>query len=535
MAYDPYRHVNEIYKLKGIWDDANKKGDTATKSDAAAKAQYYYGLLRNNGYTDIADKLSKADYTGAKKINDTYAKAGKVKTRDYLYTLGKSKGLTSTDVDKLISYDNDTGEISFGGLNVGKPDSVVDGVSYWDDTTKLDNAFNDYVSKSGTVRSGDVAVNQENEELFKKYSQEYEDLKKTNPFETDEGKAILAKYDLAGLQGRDNAVATGGASNGGNIDSYAAANALRQQTALVNQGQMTVLESYNQRLEHARNLLSDMGVNIDRVYNQNETSKSNQVSRDVATSESTGFVTDEQLKSSSSLWDGGMVNSKIDYQAQINRIQKLYNTTNSQSEKQQYAIALKLLEMARNDKIKQTGSSEAPTYNFQSLINNANTTLTREQIESAERIATAGNETALAQTNANNATTEKVAKIEAQNNLDQIGANADATIKVTKETQAGQNGFDETEISKMDTAVKNINAAFSSSENGKEKGVDVIAINGNGTYSFSPGVKANWYAHPVVKALFDNSNIEFEEMEYIIYQLGLGSQYEAGKFGYIFK
>lgn len=293
MAYNPYSAVNAIYKFKGQWDSASKAGDEAKKNEAAQKAQEYYKQLRNNGYSSVADELTAADLNSAKSINDYYAKKGRNPTRPYLYSLGKQYGLSQNEMDKIISWDNDTGEVSIGGKKVGKPDSVVDGTSYWSDTTALDNAFSDYIDRSGTTRSKTAAVNQENENLFKKYNQEFEDLKNTNPFKTDEAKSILAKYDLAGLQGRDNEVASNAGSNGGNIDSFAAANALRQQSSLINQGQQAVLEAYQQKLDHAKSLLSDMGVNIDRVYNQDETSKNNDVARKSEVASVTGYTPTE--------------------------------------------------------------------------------------------------------------------------------------------------------------------------------------------------------------------------------------------------
>lgn len=153
MAYSPYNAVNAIYKLKGQWDSANKSGDETKKNEAAQKAQSYYNELRRNGYGSVADELTASDYAAAKSINDYYAKTGRTATRPYFYTLGKSRGLSESDIDKLIGWDNTTGEITFGGKNIGKPDSVVDGTSYWSDTSVLDNAFNDYVDKTGLTRS----------------------------------------------------------------------------------------------------------------------------------------------------------------------------------------------------------------------------------------------------------------------------------------------------------------------------------------------------------------------------------------------
>ena len=140
-------------------------------------------------------------------------------------------------------------------------------------------------------------VNRENAGLFDKYNATYDELTKTNPFTTDEAKAILGKYSLAGLQARDNATASGGASNGGNIDSYASANAMRQQASLISQGQQTVLNSHQQKIDNIRGLLSDMGVNIDRVFNQDETSKNNDVARKSEIASVTGYAPDEWVVS----------------------------------------------------------------------------------------------------------------------------------------------------------------------------------------------------------------------------------------------
>ena len=433
MAYNPYSAVNAIYKLKGQWDSANNAGDTATKNNITVKAQDYYKQLRNNGYGDIADELTASNYTQAKAINDKWAKMGKTSTRDYLYSLGQSKGMSQSDIDKLISWDNQTGEVSFGGKKIGTPDTVVDGVSYWSDTSVLDNAFNDYIERSGTAPSNAVLSSQNSVDVKNKinqlwglqtgghsdlvglYKQEYEDLKNTNPFETETGKAILAKYDLAGLQGRDNAVASGAGSNGGNIDSFAAANALRQQSSLINQGQMVAIDAHQQKLDHARALLSDMGVNMrddytsmqntiglqqneaQRLFENDETAKNNAVARESEISSNTGYSTDNQLKATSNLWKNGeLTDTATDYQARINEVKVLYDNAKTEADKQTYGLTLKLLEMARNDKIAKTGSTQKPTYYYQSLVPNSNTALTREQIASAERIAKGEHDTSLA-------------------------------------------------------------------------------------------------------------------------------------------
>ena len=390
MAYNPYNDINQIYKLKGQWNDANKNNDSDKKNDIAKKAQEYYAKLRSNNYGGVADELAGSNYDQSKIINNYYAKTGRTETRPYLYSVGNKFGLSQNDVDKLIKYDNDTGEISFGGKSVGKPDAVVNGTSYWSDTSVLDNAVNDYIARSGKSQPKSMSVAQENDSLFKKYNQEYEDLKNTNPFTTEEAKSILAKYDLAGLQGRDNAAANGASSNGGNIDSFSAANALRQQSVLINQGQQAVLSAYQQKLDHARNLLSDMGVNIDRVYNQDETTKNNELSRDIAVSELTGKVHPNLRYNDNPYFnkDGDLINENIDYQSIIDTAsEKLKNAVNA-SEKANLEATIKYANQARNYKIANdpTLSKYADSMTLVAPDETADFQLSKEQLASNERI-----------------------------------------------------------------------------------------------------------------------------------------------------
>lgn len=295
MAFNPYEAVNRIFNLKGEWEDATRAGDTERAEKAAQAAKAYYEQLRKNNYGSVADELASKNYEQSKYLRDYYAKTGNTEFRPYMYSLGSKYGLSQADVDKLIKWDDATGEITFAGKKLGKPFSVADGSSYFQDTSILDNAFKEYAERTGLTRPASTMISQENESLFRKYSDEYEYLKNTNPFETEVGKSILARYDLKGLQGRDNEVATGAATNAGNIDSFSAANALRQQAALRSMGEQTALAAHQQRLQNAQNLLAQMGVHIDRVFNQDQTAQNNQVSRDLAVAETFGKATSNQF------------------------------------------------------------------------------------------------------------------------------------------------------------------------------------------------------------------------------------------------
>lgn len=284
---------SDIDNLVG-WNDATGEvtfnGSVVGKPDEVRNGVSYWNdtsALDNalNNYVNQqaeakkqAELKAQQEKEAAEKYErDKVAKTGKSATRDYFYSLGTAYGLSPSDVDKLISWDNQTGEVTFGGKKIGTPDVVVDGVSYWSDTSVLDNAFKDYVNRSGLTKSNDQLMAQHNTEIQDKVNNLYglqtsdrqmmtdkygklEDTAYSNPFESDEAKAILGKYDLSALQGRNNAVASGGSSNGGNIDSYAAANALRQQAALVNQGQMAVLDAHNNKINNVKGILSDLGI-----------------------------------------------------------------------------------------------------------------------------------------------------------------------------------------------------------------------------------------------------------------------------------
>ncbi len=364
MAYDVKATANRILGLKNDWNTASASGDTEKANQIAANAQNYYKQLRENGYEDVAQKLYDSNYDQSKKyINDYFAAQGRSAIRPYLYTAGQKYGLSQSDIDNALSYNETTGEVTFGGKNMGKPAAISsDGVSYWD-TDTLDNAFNDYISRSGTTRKVSDSINQENENLFSRYNNlsdtytqdynDYMDLVKQNPYTSEEGKAILSQYNLAGYTGRQNALASGAASNGGNVDSYSAANAMRQQAALTAQGQQAALDAYNakvqaaynstDKLESARQLLSDMGVNISRVAADNETALNNEtersetvkngdVSRKKTISEVTGYVPDEWVRANNIFFndDGTLKDENIDYKNIIEQAEKSGNTEMAQ-------------------------------------------------------------------------------------------------------------------------------------------------------------------------------------------------------------
>lgn len=289
MAYNPRTAMEKIYEFKGIWEDADKVGDVAKKNEAAKKAQQYYSELKNNGYGTVANNLQKANYSQASKyLNNYKIKSGNVQFRNYMYENLKPYGVTNDQVDKLTGFDPDAGEVTFAGRNIGKGEGIADNRTYFK-AQDLDNIIKDFTSNQGLSRSPEVleGVHNEkidrelddyqsgvssNEDFYKKKYEETDDYNKNfNPYNSEIGKAIMEDYKHMGEVEGGNALADGAGSNEGNIDSFAAANAARQQLEFTNAGKQMVLADFNSRVGRAKEMLSDLGVQL-RGFNSDRLS-----------------------------------------------------------------------------------------------------------------------------------------------------------------------------------------------------------------------------------------------------------------------
>jgi predicted rRNA methylase YqxC with S4 and FtsJ domains len=371
--YNPYSDIQGITDLKGQWDEANKSGDTTKKNQIAATAQAYYDKLKNNGYSGVAEALSANGYSGAKKILDSYAP--KETTPSPTSSNTNLINQNNTEVNKKVNQ-------------------------LWGTQTK------------------------DHEELSDMYKNEYDYIKNTNPFATDEAKAILAKYDLAGLQGRDNVVASGGAVNGGNIDSYSAANAMRQQASLVNQGQMAVLDAHQQKLDNARSILESLGVSQQnnytgmqktlgiqqtegqRLFENDETAKNNEVARKSEIASVTGYVPTEwtydsniYLNSDGTVKDEFLTDafdSTGGFTTIINNAKAKLATTTDPTEKAQLEATIRAATQAKALKTFSSPKYSKYAHEVENVSNprTAEYDLTDKQMASAEKIALGESESA---------------------------------------------------------------------------------------------------------------------------------------------
>lgn len=299
-SFDPMEAIRRIYGYKGDWETANKNAwdakvkanNDATKKilenrvlasaqnatgefapdfseanrfeavrdKAAQDAQPYYAALRANGYGDIADKLTAADYTGAGIIKDYYGMLGKTPVREYARNGLKKYGLSDADADKIITWNDKTGEVGIGGINLGKPDMVSsDGVSYTGNTGAIDDAIAAYAKNRGlstsipqkwndtydtalgeaSAMSGKVRESADisNEALRKSirandtYFNEAQTPTARSADYRQTWRDVMPAYEYDADRAGRNAAASGASANGGNIDSFAAANARRQREA----------------------------------------------------------------------------------------------------------------------------------------------------------------------------------------------------------------------------------------------------------------------------------------------------------------
>lgn len=576
MAYNPYNAINSIYNLKGQWTTANASGDTNKANEAAQKAKKYYQELIDNGRGDIAQELQEKNYDQSRFVNEYYAKTGNTAFRPYLYNLGKKYGMSQADIDKAISYDEGTGEVTLGGKNIGKPLSEYDGVSYWKPET-LDKEFSDYVSRNGITRSDTQLMKEHNEgisskinDLFGIQKSDREQMAQNydkfldynynhNPYESEIGKSIMEDYQWKGAKASENETASGAASNSGNIDSFSAANASRQQAAFTNMGKQAVREDFNQRIANIQNTLNNLGIyqqNQDkgmqttigleqnesqRLFDNDQTSQNNALNRDVITSQVTGVVPESMTLKNNQFFnsDGTLKSTDIDYQEIINNAKKQLETETDPQRKADLQYTIRQADQARNYKI-QNSPGYAMYANTMRMLAPESTAAVKsedKQLGSNEKIVHMNNETSRYVADRDAKAKENVAATNAgaQRDVAQIEANSDK-YAVDAETglgyaelaakSSGSRTLTSTELKSANEVIKQINEMYKGNSTGKSEGDDIIISNG-GRFAFNPNVdRASWLDivyHVIDKddylsldtkvAIFDSLGITDAELE----------------------
>ena len=195
---------NPFNAASGIVDYKRKWANAKAKGEDTTPyeegAAAYYQELRNNGRGDVADYLQKSD---------------SITAGEYLKQLQPEYGVDAASLQ--------TKSDNFYGVGVGTMDDIS-----------------------------------------KTFDKVYDNNINVDPTSTGYGKNILSGYGIAADEAYKGTLGGNAEDNGGNVDSFAAANANRQKAAVLSQGYGDVLGYYNaiagQANQHAVNKGNTVGA-----------------------------------------------------------------------------------------------------------------------------------------------------------------------------------------------------------------------------------------------------------------------------------
>lgn len=237
--YNPYEDAKNILKYKGNYHTAKQMGTNYDQYKEAAKP--YYQNLRFNGYGDLADQFDKSDFIKAQEL----FKGLKPDTTvdDYFADL-YSKTAESQSAPKISQ-------------------AAEDMWNAWNNTNTTLNGNEIKYDRNGNVVSG---LNVDH------YNTGRNQLGYLNNFDVTAQpyyQGIMNSFQLQGNNAARGEQATGAANNAGNIDSYAQANANRQQLAFTSKGLEAALAAANQNQQNWQMLYDSMTGHLDNMGNQN--------------------------------------------------------------------------------------------------------------------------------------------------------------------------------------------------------------------------------------------------------------------------
>ena len=237
--YNPYEDAKNILKNKGNYHTAKQMGTNYDQYKEAAKP--YYQNLRFNGYGDLADQLEASDFIQAQEI----FKGLKPDTTvdDYFADL-YSKTAETQSTPKISQ-------------------AAEDMWNAWNNTNTMLNGNGIKYDSNGNVVSG---LNVDH------YNTGRNQLGYLNNFDVTEQpyyQGIMNSFQLLGDNAARGEQAAGAANNAGNIDSYAQANANRQQLAFTSKGIEAALAAANQNQQNWQTLYDSMTGHLNNMGNQN--------------------------------------------------------------------------------------------------------------------------------------------------------------------------------------------------------------------------------------------------------------------------
>jgi len=595
--YDSKNALNLVMRLQTEADAANKRGDSQTANDLQWEVNRFLKLMGENGDGVLASNFNDRETNSQKQqyVEKYMNTTGKTALRNYLYQAGAKFGLSNADIDKMISYDNNTGEITLAGVNIGKPDAVVDGVSYVS-AEKAEQLAKDAFNRAGVTMSDDDryqsqigAIDRANNAELDVRSRQREEMEKKGNELWDEGKKnvtdstdykriydrTMSQYNLAALSGRDNEAALRAASNSGNIDSYAAANAMRQQAAMTAYGQQVAnelgLNAYQARLDNLGNIFDKLGIeysrgnaeigeqldrmskNAQQVFDNNETRKNNEVSRDVTIADMTGYVDPKYTLKNNPFFhsDGSLIDPNMDYQQYINEQRENLEKTTDPTERNRIQNNINNAMQAKAKKIasdperwgQYANELEAvmPQNTFARDKSNMDYDTTLKSINSAERIslgeADAAQKAAQAAADAesdkawldyNSSIYKSDKDYDATVDSAKIKANSDVDVAaINANSKSDKNNAESNKVSDavLNTYVNQLNNSM------KEKYGDKLGDKAEAVHKWTENNKTFYSADEkffeyITHQLINDKGLTDGQVEYIMSQLGIPSKWK---------
>lgn len=234
--YNPYNAVKNISELKGKYHTAKELGEDYNKY--RDEAVQYYDELVKNGYQDVADELTLSDYTKSLDVLGRYKPDTEFNIDNayeelvkgaYDIGTGKTTPTRSQTVDEIMNSFKGTDEKLNGEIKYDKNGNVIGGLN-----------IDHYNTGKGQL---DFINN------FDYTEQSYYD-------------PIMESYKLKGSDAAKGSLAGGAADNSGNIDSFAAANANRQQLAFTTAGHEAARAAAQQNQQNWQQLYDAMSGNL---------------------------------------------------------------------------------------------------------------------------------------------------------------------------------------------------------------------------------------------------------------------------------
>ncbi len=114
-TYDPNISVNRITGLKGMYDAAEKAGNTEIMAAIRDEAEKSYSELETNGYNDIANQLRGSNFESSKVVMNTMSNYKPKETApDYSRYLGEDENAFLMSLYPEGSFDNYYGKYGYG-------------------------------------------------------------------------------------------------------------------------------------------------------------------------------------------------------------------------------------------------------------------------------------------------------------------------------------------------------------------------------------------------------------------------------------